>query len=105
VSSENKDKAKRKAPPHAWRPGQSGNPGGRPKASEAQKLAAELRAQLQPDIVNLLWGIASDVGAETRDRITAAKALLEESDVTVKGAGEGGALVVVVKKLSTEDEV
>jgi hypothetical protein len=29
--SENKAPAKRKAPPHAWKPGQSGNPGGRPK--------------------------------------------------------------------------
>lgn len=34
MTSENKPKAKGKAPPHAWKPGQSGNPGGRPKLRE-----------------------------------------------------------------------
>ena len=39
--SENKISSKRKAPPHAWKPGQSGNPGGRPKSVKAvQELAA-----------------------------------------------------------------
>lgn len=28
---QNKDKTKQSAPAHAWKPGQSGNPGGRPK--------------------------------------------------------------------------
>lgn len=48
AASENKSKAKGKAPPHAWKKGQSGNPGGRPKADP--ELRVSMR-NLTPQIV------------------------------------------------------
>jgi hypothetical protein len=72
-----KPKAKRKAPRTAWKPGQSGNPGGRASPTEAQRLAKELKAQLQPDAVRRLGEILVDPTAKHSDQIAAAKALLE----------------------------
>jgi hypothetical protein len=63
--------------------GVSGNPGGRyanggGSTTAAQRLARELRAGIQADLVRLLWGIAANEAEETRERISAAKALLDE---------------------------
>lgn len=56
---------RRKPPPHAWRPGQSGNPAGRTKGSgEVAKLRAAI-AQHVPEIVERLTqaALSGDVGA------------------------------------------
>jgi hypothetical protein len=57
--------AKRKAPPHAWQPGQSGNPKGRqPGTGEVAKLCSAI-AHHVPAIVEKLTSaaLAGDVGA------------------------------------------
>ena len=38
ANSQNTVKTKRAAPPHAWKPGQSGNPGGRPKSKPITEM-------------------------------------------------------------------
>ena len=43
-TSHNKVKTKRPAPPHAWKPGQSGNPGGRPKSRPVTNILKEIFA-------------------------------------------------------------
>ena len=57
--------SRRKAPPHAWKPGQSGNPAGRkPGSGEVANLRASI-AQHVPAIVERLTdaALAGDVGA------------------------------------------
>lgn len=64
----------RKPPPHAWTPGQSGNPSGRPK-----KLP-EVRTRIGEgltDVVELFLKVVRDENREIRDRVTAGKVLLE----------------------------
>lgn len=68
--------SKKKPPPHAWKPGQSGNPGGRPKKSrELEELIRE--ALTMPDgrnkAVERLLGIMAE--GEDKDSIAAAKLL------------------------------
>lgn len=56
---------KKKAPPHAWKPGQSGNPTGRkPGTGEVAKIRAAI-ADKVPDILNALLARAleGDTGA------------------------------------------
>ena len=72
---------KRKAPKTAWKQGESGNPGGRPRLTDSQRLARELRAQAQPAAVVALARIVSNVTSEPRDVISAARALLDGLDV------------------------
>lgn len=57
-----------------WIKGQSGNPGGRPRASEAVRLARERREEIQPEVVEALLVIAR-TAKDTRDRLAALKAL------------------------------
>jgi hypothetical protein len=55
----------RKAPPRAWKPGQSGNPAGRkPGTGDVAKLRAAIAGQV-PDIIKNLTtaALAGDVGA------------------------------------------
>lgn len=47
-------------------------------ADSPTRLARKLRAALQPDLVRLLWGIASNREEDIRDRLTAARSLLDE---------------------------
>jgi hypothetical protein len=99
-------KKKRKAPRSAWKPGQSGNPGGRPPATEAQRLAKELKAQLQPDAVRRLGEILLDFEAKHSDQIAAAKVLLEGLEAvklqhTVNTSDASG-LVEIVRRLAGE---
>jgi hypothetical protein len=82
----------RKANSTSFRPGQSGNEGGRPKASEAQRLARDAKAQAQPAAIQFFVDTMSDPNVEMRDRIACAKALAEglealriDLDATVTG--------------------
>lgn len=68
---------KRVAPSTAWKPGESGNPGGRPKMSEQQRQAREDRAMAQPAAVKRLVAIIENVNSEDRDAIAAAKVILD----------------------------
>lgn len=55
----------RKAPPHAWKPGQSGNPAGKPRGSGAvAKLRAAIGEHLQEILGELIQRAkAGDLGA------------------------------------------
>ena len=57
MASQSKEKAKGKAPPHAWKPGQSGNPGGRLKKD--RPLLDALRSVVKPvELAKKLWELA-----------------------------------------------
>lgn len=58
-----------------WKPGQSGNPSGRPKG-----IARTVRERCGGDpgqLVDILLGIAEDTGQKASDRTAAARALIE----------------------------
>lgn len=79
---------RRKPPPHAWRPGQSGNPSGRAKGSgEVARLRAAI-AQHVPEIVERLTqaALSGDVGA--------ARLLLERVIPPLKATEEAVALTL-----------
>ena len=79
---------KRKAPPHAWRAGQSGNPRGRrPGSGEVAKLRAAI-AEHVPVIIERLTAAAlqGDVGA--------ARLLLERVCPPLKAAEEAAPLAL-----------
>lgn len=86
-----------KANKTSWAKGQSGNPGGRPPLTEAQREARDMRALAQPKIVAVLESIALNVEEKAQDRINAAKALLDD-DFKLDEGTEG--LIVKVVKLA-----
>ena len=66
--------ARRKATRTAWKPGQSGNPGGRPReVAEVRDLAREHT----PKAIATLAGIMDDAEQPARARVAAAEALLD----------------------------
>lgn len=67
---ENKAKAKRPAPPHAWKPGQSGNPGGRPRVNHD---IVALARQYTEEALQALHDALKD----PRSKVAAAQALLD----------------------------
>jgi hypothetical protein len=72
--------ARKKAPPHAWKPGQSGNPKGRsPGAGEVAKLREAIKAHV-PAIVERLTAQALEGDAQ------AARLLLERVIPPLKAA-------------------
>lgn len=79
---------KKKAPPHAWKPGQSGNPTGRkPGTGEVAKIRAAI-ADRVPDILNALLARAleGDTGA--------ARLLLERTVAPFKAVEPAQALTL-----------
>lgn len=94
---EGRGKGSNKGVETRFRPGQSGNPGGRPKG-----LAARVRTATSEgaDIVEFMVGVLRNGKASNKDRIEAAKWLADrgfgravETTVTVQGSGEtSGAL-------------
>jgi hypothetical protein len=57
-----------------WKPGESGNPGGRPKAIYDIMRLARTKA---PEALQTLYEIMTDKGASDRDRVAASIALLD----------------------------
>lgn len=83
---------KRKPNSTSWKSGQSGNPGGRPKLTEAQQAAREARAAAQPEAVARLVAIIGNPESKDQDAIAAAKVILDglepirlEMDANVSG--------------------
>jgi hypothetical protein len=74
--SENKPKqaGKRRAPHSAWKPGQSGNPGGRPK--ELREVAALAREHSAEAIERLAYWMRSD---DSRASVAASEKLLDRA--------------------------
>ena len=71
--------------------GEVTNPRGRPPLTDAQRLARTLRAQCQPELVEALLQIVRTAD-DTKDRIAAAKALLEELPTEVSVTSPDGPL-------------
>jgi hypothetical protein len=99
--SENRQKAdspKRKAPKTAFKPGQSGNPGGRkPKTDEERTLEAMCRDK-SLDALTVLENIMTN-GENERNRITAALAIIERGhgkavQPTTLSGPDGGAVQI-----------
>lgn len=79
---------KRKAPPHAWRPGESGNPAGRPAGTgEIAKLRAAIAVHA-PAIISNLRDAA--LGGD----VSAARLLLERVIPPVKASEEATPLAL-----------
>ena len=79
---------KRKAPPHAWRAGQSGNPRGRrPGSGEVAKLRAAI-AEHVPTILERL------VAAALQGDVSAARLLLERVCPPLKATEEAAPLAL-----------
>lgn len=71
--------------------------------TEAQRLAKEKKAHAQPQVVDFLLSVVLDVGADMKDRIAAAKPLMEgldalkiEMDATVKTEASETVAVIAV---------
>jgi len=79
---------KRKPPPHAWRPGESGNPAGRPAGTgEIAKLRAAI-AEHVPSIISNLKDAALS------GDVSAARLLLERVIPPVKASEEAAQLAL-----------
>ena len=79
---------KRKAPPHAWRAGQSGNPRGRrPGSGEVARLRAAI-AEHVPTIIGQL------TAAALQGDVSAARLLLERVILALKAAEEAAPLAL-----------
>jgi len=80
----------------SFAPGHRANPSGRPPLTPEQRRAREMRAQCQPEIVKALLDIATDSSIDVKDRIAAAKALLED----MPGDSGGGVVLTAFAELS-----
>lgn len=69
---------KKKAPPHAWKPGQSGNPAGRPRGSGE---VAQIRAAISDKVPAIMEALLSQALAGDT---SAARLLLERSIAPLK---------------------
>ncbi len=74
--SQNRPKqTRRKAPRTAWKPGQSGNPGGRPKeVAEVKTLARQHTQEALKTLAKLMKS-----GTPDRTRVAAAEAILDRA--------------------------
>lgn len=60
----------------SFKPGQSGNPGGRPKLTPEEQDALVMAKQFAPDAVRALHEIATSKTASDKARVTAAEAII-----------------------------
>lgn len=96
---------------HLWKPGQSGNPDGRPKGSKnkitliKQALEGELRIQLGPHMADVLTR-AIDMAKEGNEAMI--KLLLDKTLPTTKSddseSNEGGKIQIMIGKLPDRAE-
>jgi hypothetical protein len=78
VMSQNTQETKRKAPKTAFKPGQSANPGGRPKKTpEELDLIAACKAKT-PDALNVIVDIMQN-GEKEATRLAAAQSIIERA--------------------------
>jgi len=61
------DKPKRKAPKSAWKPGQSGNPNGRPKDGASWASIIKTVGDMYPTDILLFVGTENDLGRMLKD--------------------------------------
>lgn len=64
---------------NGFKPGQSGNPNGRPKRTEAEKDALEQIKKLAPNVPALLQSIMADAAASPAYRLKAAEMILDRT--------------------------
>lgn len=60
----------------SFKPGQSGNPGGRPKLTPEEQDALAMAKQFAPDAIRALHEIATSKTASDKARVTAAEAII-----------------------------
>jgi hypothetical protein len=94
----------------AFQPGQSGNPGGRPKAAARVRDAAREHTERA---IEVLVSIMTSEGAATAARVAAASAILDRGygkpSQPIDGDGEGGPIptgmtVTFIRPGQTPDE-
>lgn len=104
TKSENRQKPKRAAPKSAFKPGKSGNPGGRPKLPEDVKHVRELARQYTAQAVAALVEVLGSDSAA--GKVAAANALLDrgwgKSEQPITGP-EGGPMQHEHKHALTDD--
>lgn len=104
-SNSEKSKAHKAA---LWKPGQSGNPGGRPKDLRIIKNFAKSKSM---DVMRMLYDIAMDTTQKAVSRIAAGDILLNRGygkvsqEVVVKGTGNNGQIEMshMAVALSTDE--
>lgn len=79
VASGNTEKTKRKAPPHAWREGQSGNPSGRPKKTDEERLVDELCREKSVAALAVIESIMNN-GQSDKARLSAAQYIMDRGN-------------------------
>lgn len=106
-----KNETKPRSGPKTWKPGQSGNPGGRsPRVGPNGETVAELARAHTKDAIDCLVEVLTGKGNEPRDRIAAANALLDrgwgkpKESVDLDARVEGTAVPVIqfVRQPDTE---
>ena len=68
-----------RVPGRPFKPGQSGNPSGRPKKTKEQKDALQMIRDLAPDAANVLRGILYDENTKTTDKLKAIEIILDRT--------------------------
>ena len=87
---------KRKLPSNAFKPGQSGNPGGRPKKSEEQRNLEEMCRAKTPEALATILSIM-DTGENERNRLSAAEFVIE------RGWGKAAQAVDLTARISVHE--
>lgn len=108
IISESKAVAKRKAPVHAFKKGQSGNPGGRKAKTEEERTLEQMCREKTPEALATILKIM--IGGENeRNKLTAANIILERGhgkarqEVTgVNGAAIQHALSIAVSFINAD---